>query len=239
MLHLAIAGDVAKLLPFDDAAEGSTVADVHETASAVGEEFAGQAEIIREAALAPGALIDSLSAVDDQTSGDDDLEEDDLDTQGSGGVVGAVIKEDLDAMAGDVIDDVVTDIVERASRSGTAVLLALAGGGGHLVAELMPHLSDATTAAPADIREYVVRTVRRVLRLVRILISRARKALDAVLGGYRAAVQDLIAAADPTAWVGEAIAGNILARVVRSKDVRRTARARLSVASQTRPRVSG
>lgn len=237
MLHLAIAADVATILPFDDAPRGATVSEVHQSAQALGQSLFGRAETIRDAALGPDALIESMSMEDDPR--DDAEAERELGAGDNPNItLSAVVVADFEALVGDEIDEVVNDILERASRASTAILLGLAGGGGHRLLELIPHLRASLSAAPTDVRQFVARTVRRISRLVNVLIARARKALNAVLGGYKASVENLLDAADPTSWVAESLAGNLLSRLVSSADVRRRARLQLSQAPDRQRRVT-
>jgi hypothetical protein len=240
MLHLAIATDVAKLVSFDEAPEESRVSEIHFAAESLGVELPRRANSIGRAALAPGGLLEIISTPAEELEPDEGME--DVDNENwvpdqSSPRLPDVAKEDLDEMVGDVIDEVVTDIVERSARAGTAVLFGLAGGVDHALAGLVPHLVSALNAVPDDVRNLVVRTIKRIARLVKILVARARAALDSVLVGYRAAVAGALNAADPGSLVSESLSGHIMGRIVHSKEVRRVARERLNATYRKKNRI--
>lgn len=248
MLHLTIAGDVARLLPFDDMPSDWTIWEVHNAASNLGVDLRASAQTRHERdeiASATDELLQDMSTQDEaELDGEDDEDEDDEDEDDapegmlpSGFSARAdVIKEDLDEMVGDLIDEVVTDIVERAAKSCSAVLIGLAGGGMKILAELLPHLTDALTVAPDDVRQFIVRAAKRITRLVKILVARAQAAMNAVLDGYRSVVGKIIQVCDPASFVTESLAGNVIGKFVHSKDVRRIARQRLRQARRLGPR---
>jgi hypothetical protein len=225
MLHITVASDVAKLLPFDDASDGAMVLHVHAAAANLGIELPRRADAIREVALGPDGLVQSMSSLDKA----DDV--DGAEAGPDGITVAAVLKEDLDELVGDIIDDVVTDLVERAAKSSTGVLMGLAGGGLHVLADLLPHLSGVANAVPDDVRHFVVPTVKRVARLVRILVARGQAALTSVLQDYGSVVKEMIKVAEPAVMVSKPFAGNIVGRVTRSKEVRKVARVQLNAAA--------
>ena len=246
MLHITMASDVAKLLPFDEASGDSSVSQVHEAAADLGIQLPLRAYAIREVALGTDGLVQSMSILEETEFGESseqaapDAEDDNsgsIEDQAKEAIARAdVLKEDLDEIVGDVIDEVVTDLVERAARSSSGVLIGLAGGGMHILADFLPHLSSAINAVPDDVRQLVLRTVKRVARLVRILIARAQAALASVLQGYSAAVKGMMQVADPASLITEAFAGNVVGKIVHSKQVRRVARERLSQASRQHAR---
>ncbi len=126
------------------------------------------------------------------------------------------------------VDEVVREIVERAGEGASAVLFGLAGGVTDLAFGLIaPQLVAALGVAPDVVQSTVGEVAGRVAGLVRVLIGRVDDLLGAILGSYRDAVGAVIDEADPAAYVGEALAGKVVGRLLRVDGIRAEAVASL------------
>lgn len=211
LLHTAVASDLAVLYPLDDVDEGALARHAMHRPRRAYE------STIRDAAFGEGRLISALCTPDDEDSNDD-------------AAVEPAQDEDVDA--------IVKDLVERAGRSGTAVLGGLAEGAGRLVfGELSPHLRRAAGLAPTELRAAVQRLTGHISRLIGRVLIRIDSIWSTVLGSYRPAVDAVIKAVDPASLVLETLAGEVVGRIMRAEQVRTVAAAALEGAADRPARV--
>ena len=191
LLHLAVASDLAILSPCDDVAGGQPIRSLGSVALA-----AEHAETIQAAAFGEGGLIYALS-------GASDVDDNDLDT---------VVREE--------IDEVVSDLIERAGRSASATLIGLAGGTNRVLADLNPYFHQVAAALPQSLHEVLIDAAKRVRRLVKEVLSRADRLFAGIMGQYRQAVAAITTAADPESLITESLSGRVLGRIFHASDIR-------------------
>jgi hypothetical protein len=230
LLHTSVAADVAALQPLDELEPGLPVS----SATLPEEVTTLQAAAFGEGGLV-AALVQPLEENDDGEDNDDGADGqrgDDTD----GGDTNGGAKDDSrgTSRAFDPdVDDVVSDLTNRAGAAGTAVLFGLAGGVGHLFSDLLPHLQPALDRTPGEVRT----AVGRIGGIVRRCISRVDSLMDTVLKGYRPTVSAIVDEADPASLVTETLAGHVIGRILRADEVRVEASRRLRAAGAPRKRI--
>jgi hypothetical protein len=204
MLHLSIAEDVAILAPFDGLPDGSLVAALEVTLP--------ERADISLTVLADGGLLDSLSEPVEEGLPEDAA------SDGSHEIVG------------DDVDDVVKDIVDRA---GTACISVAQGLTGILVQVAHP-LNDALNLAPEVVADSIRRGIRKIAGIVKVLIGRAKKIFDSILGNYREVLSPV--AGEIESALTESLGARLIAKLVDADTVRSNAKTQLSGARDDRER---
>lgn len=115
--------------------------------------------------------------------------------------------------------EAVEDLVERAGRATTALLLGLAPSPTALFGSISADLRDALNLAPADVRPVLTKMTGKVARLVVRLVHRARSAISSALGNYLPFVAEIIKTVDPASIVAESISGRVFGKVLHARDV--------------------
>lgn len=226
LMHVSLAADVATLVPFDGVPASILVA-----VAATEFTLPRRAEISLRV-LENGRLLQSISEPIEQGLPRDDAdapeaekpkaEEPKADTQEA--------LADFRKIAGDAVDDVVKDIVDRAGKACSSVVLGLSGIAIHAVHPL----SEALNLAPGFITEALRKQAKKIAGLVKILVNRANKIFNAILGGYRdvlAPLQDQI-----TSALTEPLGARLIGKLVDDDKVRADAKQRLSQARDVRER---
>jgi hypothetical protein len=131
----------------------------------------------------------------------------------------------------EVIDKVVTDIVERAGKACTAVLTGIVG----LPDWLGENLRVVMEATPASIRKFVEMTTRRINRLVGALVQRATFLLDSVIPGNRRAGKRVLRQSPLEAT--EPLEAGLISKLVKAGAVRSEAKRRLAPAPDRAARI--
>ena len=137
---------------------------------------------------------------------------------------------DFRKIAGDAVDDVVKDIVDRAGKACSSVVLGLSGIAIHAVHPL----SEALNLAPGFITEALRKQAKKIAGLVKILVNRANKIFNAILGGNLddlAPLQHQI-----TSALTEPLGARLIGKLVDDDKVRADAKQRLSQARDVRER---
>jgi hypothetical protein len=204
MVHFAIASDVAAVAPVE---EGGISPEM------LVRDIGHRTELPDQAAMSRGVVAEGL--LRDLAL---PLEEDEL----------ASLPGEHEGS--EVIDEVVTDIAERAGKACAAVLTA--GGGITWVRDI---LRDRMQATPASIRKLLEMTTRRVNRLVGALVQRATFLLDSVTPGYRAASKRVLK--QPPPEVTEPLEARLISKLVMAGAVRSEAKRRLASAPDRAARI--
>jgi hypothetical protein len=211
LLHVAAAGDVGAVEALD---RGDGADDVRSLAAGAG--WPEHASAMQATAF-DGGVVRALGEPD--TDGGPDEGPD------------ATLRAEPEGDEGPAEDvaEVVREIVQRAGEGASAVLFGLAGGVGEvLFATLSSPLTAALDLGPDAVRSAASGIAGRIAGLVGRLIARVQDVLVAVLGNYREAVGAVIEEADPASFVGEALAGKVVGRVLRADGIRAEAVARLA-----------
>lgn len=203
MLDIAIAADLGLVAALDEANDDELVSRVAGIASEP-----ERALYAWNAGLGEGQLIRSLSTpLDDGT--DDDA------------------RPDLDHAAHDyVINDVVSNLVDRGGRSVSAVLFAV--GGGAFVGAVKDLLGGAFAIVPHDVVEVMRQAGRSVKRWIGRLVTAAAHWLRRILGTDFTVVRNFVNFLDPVGVAGEQLCGGVMRKIARVNKVRAQAEANLA-----------
>lgn len=183
LLHSAVACDVALLVPLDELQPEEPAANALRAAS-------DWTSTIQDTAFGEGNVLDAMSTPDDAAAAHP-------------------IKAPSVASALNVVEE----IVERATKGATAVLLRIAPAPTAAFAAVAPLLQDALALAPDDIASAVHDATRRVARLVRLAMRKAHELLEAVSARYREAVTTVLEACDLKELLAESAVARLLRRI--------------------------
>jgi hypothetical protein len=203
MLDIAIAADLGLVAALDEANDDELVSRVVGIASEP-----ERALYASNAGLGEGQLIHSLSTPLDADTDDD-------------------ARPDLDHATHDyVIDDVVSNLVDRGGRSVSAVLFAL--GGGAFVGAVKDLLGGAFAIVPHDVVEVMRQAERSVKRWIGRLVTAAAHWLRRILGTDFTLVRDFVNFVDPVGVASEQLCGGVMRKIARVDKVRAQAEANLA-----------
>jgi hypothetical protein len=231
LMHVSLAADVAALVPFDGVPASILVA-----AAATEFTLPRRAEISLRV-LETGRLLQSISEPIEQGLPRDDADAPEAEAPEAEAPKAEDPKADTQEtladfrkIAGDAVDDVMKDIVDRAGTACSSVVLGLSGIAVHAVHPL----SEALNLAPGFITEALRKQAKKIAGLVKFLVNRANEIFNAILGNYRevlAPLQDQI-----TSALTEPLGARLVGKLVDDDKVRADAKQRLCQARDVRER---
>jgi hypothetical protein len=203
MLDIAIAADLGLVTALDEANDDELVSQV----AGIWPE-PERALYAWNAAFGEGQLLHSLSTPLDADTDDD-------------------VQPDPPRAAYDyLIDDVVSNLVDRGGRSVSAVLFAL--GGGAFLGAVKGLLDGAFALVPHDVIKVMQQAARSVKRWVGALVTAAAHWLQRILGSDFTAVRDFVRFLDLMGMAAEQAAGDVMRKIAHADQVRAQAGANLA-----------